>query len=90
VIQEELLKEFSSNSELSNWFGREDTTPPTVVVKKVNPKNVQNQDKIKELEEQIQKYVSSLASRSEILTGADCKKRGTLSTHYYDLRQFLG
>ncbi|KAL2794495.1 Mis12-Mtw1 protein family-domain-containing protein [Aspergillus keveii] len=55
VIQEELLKEFSSNSELSNWFGREDTTPPTVVVKKVNPKNVQNQDKIKELEEQIQK-----------------------------------
>ncbi|KAL3453260.1 Mis12-Mtw1 protein family-domain-containing protein [Aspergillus insuetus] len=55
VIQEELLKEFSSNSELSNWFGREDTAPPTVVVKKVNPKNVQNQDKIKELEEQIQK-----------------------------------
>ncbi|KAL2852620.1 Mis12-Mtw1 protein family-domain-containing protein [Aspergillus pseudodeflectus] len=55
VIQEELLKEFSSNSELSNWFGREDTTPPTVVVKKVNPKNVQNQDKIKELEEQIKK-----------------------------------
>ncbi|KAL3466229.1 Mis12-Mtw1 protein family-domain-containing protein [Aspergillus heterothallicus] len=54
VIQEELLKEFSSNSELSNWFGREDTAP-TVVVKKVNPKNVQNQDKIKELEEQIQK-----------------------------------
>ncbi|KAJ0423658.1 Mis12-Mtw1 protein family-domain-containing protein [Aspergillus carlsbadensis] len=55
VIQEELLKEFSSNSELSNWFGREDTSPPTVVVKKVNPKNVQNQDKVKELEEQIQK-----------------------------------
>ncbi|KAL2867278.1 Mis12-Mtw1 family protein [Aspergillus lucknowensis] len=55
VIQEELLKEFSGNSELSSWFAREDTTPPTVVVKKANPKNVQNQDKIKELEEQIQK-----------------------------------
>ncbi|KAL2834860.1 Mis12-Mtw1 protein family-domain-containing protein [Aspergillus cavernicola] len=55
VIQEELLKEFSNNSELSNWFGREETAPPTVVVKKVNPKNVQNQDKIKELEEQINK-----------------------------------
>ncbi|KAL4944522.1 Mis12-Mtw1 protein family-domain-containing protein [Aspergillus oleicola] len=54
VIQEELLKDFASNSELSNWFGREDTAP-TVVVKKANPKNVQNQDKIKELEEQIQK-----------------------------------
>lgn len=55
VIQEELLKEFSSNSELSNWFGREDVNPPAVVVKKPNPRNVQNTDKIKELEEQIQK-----------------------------------
>ncbi|KKK19170.1 hypothetical protein P175DRAFT_0492176 [Aspergillus ochraceoroseus IBT 24754] len=55
VIQEELLKEFSSNSELSNWFGREDTSPPTLVVKKENPKNIQNQEKIKELEEQIHK-----------------------------------
>ncbi|KAL4954334.1 Mis12-Mtw1 protein family-domain-containing protein [Aspergillus filifer] len=54
VIQEELLKDFANNSELSNWFNREDTAP-TVVVKKANPKNVQNQDKIKELEEQIQK-----------------------------------
>ncbi|KAL4748148.1 hypothetical protein BDW72DRAFT_181063 [Aspergillus terricola var. indicus] len=54
VIQEELVKDFASNSELSNWFSREDTAP-TVVVKKANPKNVQNQDKIKELEEQIQK-----------------------------------
>ncbi|KAL4783191.1 Mis12-Mtw1 protein family-domain-containing protein [Aspergillus varians] len=55
VIQEELLKEFASNSELSNWFSREDTSPPTVVVKKANPRNVQNEGKIKELEEQIQK-----------------------------------
>ncbi|KAL4998321.1 Mis12-Mtw1 protein family-domain-containing protein [Aspergillus recurvatus] len=54
VIQEELVKEFASNPELSNWFSREDTAP-TVVVKKANPKNVQNQEKIKELEEQIQK-----------------------------------
>lgn len=56
VIQEELLKDFSSKSELSNWFSREDVTPPTVVVKKPNPRNMQNTDKIKELEEQIQKY----------------------------------
>jgi kinetochore protein Mis13/DSN1 len=55
VIQEELLKELESNSELSNWFGREDLNPPAVVVKKSNPRNVQNTDKIKELEEQIQK-----------------------------------
>lgn len=55
VIQEELLKDFSTNSQLSDWFGRQDVNPPAVVVKKPNPKNVQNTDKIKELEEQIQK-----------------------------------
>ncbi|OQE15259.1 hypothetical protein PENSTE_c029G06663 [Penicillium steckii] len=55
VIQEDLQKEFSSNSELSNWFSREDVNPPAVVVKKPNPRNVQNAEKIKELEEQIHK-----------------------------------
>lgn len=55
VIQEELLKDFSNKSELSNWFDREDSAPPKVVVKKPNPKNVQNAEKIKELEEQIQR-----------------------------------
>ncbi|KAF5865346.1 hypothetical protein ETB97_004157 [Aspergillus alliaceus] len=55
VIQEELLKDFSTNSQLSNWFEREDVDPPAVVVKKPNPKNIQNADKIKELEEQIQR-----------------------------------
>jgi kinetochore protein Mis13/DSN1 len=54
-IQEEILREFSNNSELSNWFSREDIHPPAVVVKKPNPRNVQNTDKIKELEEHIQK-----------------------------------
>lgn len=54
AIQEDLVKEFSSNSGLSNWFSREDVNPPTVVVKKPNPRNVQNTDKIKDLEEQIQ------------------------------------
>lgn len=55
VIQEELLKNFSTNAGLSNWFSREDVNPPTVVVKKPNPRNVQNTDKIKELEGHIQK-----------------------------------
>ncbi|PYI07940.1 hypothetical protein BO78DRAFT_406202 [Aspergillus sclerotiicarbonarius CBS 121057] len=57
VIQEELLKEFSTNSELSNWFGREDVNPPALVVKKENPKNIQNAEKIQELEEQIQSVI---------------------------------
>ncbi|KAL1964176.1 hypothetical protein VTN77DRAFT_7264 [Rasamsonia byssochlamydoides] len=55
VIQEELLQDFANRSELSDWFTREDSDPPAVVVKKPNPKNIQNADKIKELEEQIQR-----------------------------------
>ena len=57
VIQEELLKELGSRSELSDWFSRQESTPPPVVVKKPNPKNVQNEAKLRELEEHIQRYV---------------------------------
>lgn len=53
MIQEELLKEFSNRSELSDWFSREESAPPKVVVKKPNPKNIQNAEKVKELEKQI-------------------------------------
>ncbi|KAF4154199.1 hypothetical protein CNMCM6069_009550 [Aspergillus lentulus] len=67
VIQEELLKDFSTNSELSNWFGREDVNPPAVVVKKPNPKNIQNADKIRELEEQIQRLQRERHSLNELL-----------------------
>ncbi|OGE50752.1 hypothetical protein PENARI_c016G06320 [Penicillium arizonense] len=67
VIQEELLREFSSNSELSNWFSREELNPPAVIVKKPNPRNVQNTDKIKELEEHIQKLQKERQSLNAIL-----------------------
>jgi kinetochore protein Mis13/DSN1 len=68
------VKDFASNSELSNWFSREDTAP-TVVVKKANPKNLQNQDKIKELEEQIQKLVlCSCKKHYANLTGSRLQK----------------
>ncbi|OQD89661.1 hypothetical protein PENANT_c002G02665 [Penicillium antarcticum] len=67
VIQEELLREFSSNSELSNWFSREEVNPPAVIVKKPNPRNVQNTEKIKELEEHIQKLQKERQSLNAIL-----------------------
>lgn len=67
VIQEELLQDFSSNSELSNWLSREDLNPPAVVVKKPNPRNVQNTDKIKELEEHIQKLHKERQSLNALL-----------------------
>ncbi|OKL63588.1 hypothetical protein UA08_01487 [Talaromyces atroroseus] len=55
VIQEELLQDLSNKSELSDWFSREDAPAPTVIVKKPNPKNIQNAEKIKELEDQIRR-----------------------------------
>jgi hypothetical protein len=42
--------------------------PPAVVVKKPNPKNIQNADKIKELEEQIQRYVARRVFKGHIIT----------------------
>lgn len=62
VIQEELLEDFANRPELSDWFGRQETTPPAVVVKKPNPRNIQNAEKIKELEEQIHKYAVQCGS----------------------------
>ncbi|EEP75331.1 predicted protein [Uncinocarpus reesii 1704] len=67
VIQEEILKELSNRSELSDWSNREETASPAVVVKKPNPKNIQNAEKIKELEEHIlrQRAVGCLMLRTE-------------------------
>ncbi|RAH40347.1 Mis12-Mtw1 family protein [Aspergillus brunneoviolaceus CBS 621.78] len=71
VIQEELLKDFESNSTLSNWFEREELDPPAVVVKKENPKNIQNADKIKELEELIQKLQKERHALNALLRPPD-------------------
>nr|KMM66519.1 hypothetical protein CPAG_02858 [Coccidioides posadasii RMSCC 3488] len=67
VIQEEMLKEFSNRSELSDWFSREETASPAVVVKKPNPKNVQNAEKIKELEQHIQRLQAERQSLADLL-----------------------
>jgi kinetochore protein Mis13/DSN1 len=58
IIEEELLKDLSNKSELSDWFSREDVVEaPKELPIRPNPKNAQNAEKIKELEEQIQRYV---------------------------------
>ncbi|KAI5287172.1 hypothetical protein KEM54_006189 [Ascosphaera aggregata] len=53
IIQNEIIKEFSVRSELSDWFSREETNPSPAVVRRPNPKNEQNSEKIRELEAQI-------------------------------------
>ncbi|KMU88287.1 hypothetical protein CIHG_06084 [Coccidioides immitis H538.4] len=62
-----MLKEFSNRSELSDWFSREETASPAVVVKKPNPKNVQNAEKIKELEQHIQRLQAERQSLAALL-----------------------
>lgn len=60
VIQEELLKDFSNRSEMSDWFGREDEPQPKArepLPERPNPKNEQNQKMIAELEGRIKRYV---------------------------------
>ncbi|KAI5285480.1 hypothetical protein KEM52_002427, partial [Ascosphaera acerosa] len=63
IIQDEILKEFSVRSELSDWFSRDEHAMATSgghadatgVVRKPNPKNEQNSAKIRELEAQIER-----------------------------------
>lgn len=56
VIQDELLKDLGNKSELSDWFSREDNTAPSEnLPERPNPKNIQNTEKIAELEQQIER-----------------------------------
>ena len=61
VIQEELLKELANKSELSDWFGREDVQQPQAPLQeRPHPKNIQNEQKILELEDQIRRFVTNV------------------------------
>jgi kinetochore protein Mis13/DSN1 len=52
MITEALLKDFSNKSEFSDWFNREDSRP-TKVVKKPNPRNIELEENLVELEARI-------------------------------------
>ncbi|KAL9582312.1 MAG: hypothetical protein Q9212_003370, partial [Teloschistes hypoglaucus] len=68
-IQQQLLKDFSSKSELSDWFNRKDTTPPPQRPKP-NPKNVSNEKKIKDLEQQLARLdEKTLSEEKTSITG---------------------
>lgn len=54
-IQEQLLKEFGTKSEMSDWFSREPTRKRVVLVK--NPLNESNAARVVELEERIKRHV---------------------------------
>jgi kinetochore protein Mis13/DSN1 len=54
AIQDQLLKDFTNKSEFSDWFSREDA-PRSTVVLKPNPRNLEHQERIVELEAKIQR-----------------------------------
>ncbi|KAI1308528.1 Mis12-Mtw1 protein family-domain-containing protein [Xylaria venustula] len=57
AIQDQLLKDFSSRSEFSDWFAREEVPevprPPAIV--KPNPRNIEHDEQIVTLEERIKR-----------------------------------
>ena len=90
VVEEELLKDLANRSELSDWFAREDTAqPPKELPERPNPKNLQNGEKIKELEEQIKRYVYACSDSFLALTyiSPDFVRNEIHSSHFYAHRQ---
>ncbi|KAI8932168.1 hypothetical protein NX059_011050 [Plenodomus lindquistii] len=54
AIQQELIDDFASRTELSDWFSREETAPPPII-KRPNPQNEKNKATLEELEEEIKR-----------------------------------
>ncbi|KAH7026068.1 Mis12-Mtw1 protein family-domain-containing protein [Microdochium trichocladiopsis] len=54
AIQDQLLKDFASKSEFSDWFAREEVEKPPPIVKP-NPRNLEHDAKIAELEARLQR-----------------------------------
>ncbi|KAM0552518.1 hypothetical protein ACHAPJ_007846 [Fusarium lateritium] len=50
AIQDQLLKDFAARSEFSDWFSREDDAPKAPVVLKPNPRNLELDEKLAQLE----------------------------------------
>ncbi|KAJ9156411.1 Kinetochore protein mis13 [Pleurostoma richardsiae] len=64
AIQDQLLKDFASKSEFSDWFAREDEpsapAAKAAVVMKPNPRNIEHEEKISELETRIKRLIEEM------------------------------
>jgi kinetochore protein Mis13/DSN1 len=65
AIQDQLLKDFSVRSEFSDWFSR-DEGPKAPVILKPNPRNIELDEKMAQLEANIQRWGSLSIPLSEI------------------------
>jgi kinetochore protein Mis13/DSN1 len=50
AIQDQLLKDFTARSEFSDWFSRDDSVPKAPVILKPNPRNIELDEKLSQLE----------------------------------------
>jgi kinetochore protein Mis13/DSN1 len=58
MIKESLLKDFANKSEFSDWFNPEESAPPpTKVIKKPNPRNIELEENLVGLEARLKLYV---------------------------------
>ncbi|KAG7000243.1 Kinetochore protein mis13 [Fusarium oxysporum f. sp. conglutinans] len=55
AIQDQLLKDFAARSEFSDWFSREDDGPNAPVVLRPNPRNMELDEKLAQLETNIKR-----------------------------------
>ncbi|KAL6907099.1 Mis12-Mtw1 protein family domain-containing protein [Trichoderma evansii] len=55
AIQDQLLKDFSSRSEFSDWFNREDKAPKAPVIQRPNPRNIELDEKLATLEAKVKR-----------------------------------
>lgn len=76
TIQEELLRDFTSRSEMSDWFSRPEhengstlSAEALALVKKPNPRNLQNAAKLAELEQQVARLEKEKEQWSSLLGG---------------------
>ncbi|UKZ83305.1 hypothetical protein TrVFT333_011113 [Trichoderma virens FT-333] len=58
AIQDQLLKDFGSRSEFSDWFNREDNVPKAPVILKPNPRNIELDEKLATLEARIKRQTA--------------------------------
>ncbi|RMZ71206.1 mis12-mtw1 family [Pyrenophora seminiperda CCB06] len=69
AIQQELIDEFASRPELSDWFSREEVAAPPVV-KKPNPQNEKNKATLQELEEEVKRLEEEKAAWEAIASSS--------------------
>lgn len=61
AIQDQLLKDFSSRSEFSDWFNREEKVPKAPVILRPNPRNIELDEKLASLEAKVKRQVIGYA-----------------------------